>query len=84
MTKLLKSRIDRGVKEGDVPAGTDTAALANFYSVVLQGMVMLARDRPSPKSLLGAVQTAMRAWPQGAASRSSYSASARRRSAAHS
>ena len=69
MTKLLKSRIDRGVKEGDVPAGTDTSVLASFYSVVLQGMVMLARDRPSRKSLLGAVETAMRAWP-AAASRS--------------
>jgi AcrR family transcriptional regulator len=63
MVKLLKSRIDRGVKEGDVPAGTDTAALADFYSVVIQGMAMLARDRPSQKSLLAAVQAAMRAWP---------------------
>jgi AcrR family transcriptional regulator len=69
MTKLLKSRIDRGVKEGDVPARTDTAALADFYSVVLQGMVMLARDRPSRKRLLGAVEAAMRAWPQTAAAR---------------
>jgi TetR/AcrR family transcriptional regulator, copper-responsive repressor len=66
MTKLLKSRIDRGVKEGDVPGGTDTASLADFYSVVLQGMVMLARDRPLRKSLLAAVQTAMRAWPEPA------------------
>jgi AcrR family transcriptional regulator len=69
MTKLLKGRIDRGVKEGDVPAGTDTGALADFYSVVIQGMAMLARDRPSPKSLLAAVQAAMRAWPAGAALR---------------
>jgi AcrR family transcriptional regulator len=69
MTKLLKSRIDRGVKEGDVPAGTDTAALADFYSVVIQGMVMLARDRTSRKSLLAAVEAAMRAWPQPAAAR---------------
>jgi AcrR family transcriptional regulator len=69
MTKMLKSRLDRGVKEGDVPARTDTAALADFYSVVLQGMVMLARDRPSRKSLLAAVEAAMRAWPQPAAAR---------------
>jgi AcrR family transcriptional regulator len=69
MTKLLRSRIDRGVKEGDVPARTDTSALADFYSVVLQGMVMLARDRPSRRSLLAAVEAAMRAWPPSAAMR---------------
>jgi AcrR family transcriptional regulator len=69
MTSLLKARIDRGVKEGDVPPRTDTAALADFYSVVLQGMVMLARDRPAHKSLLAAVHVAMRAWPEGAAAR---------------
>jgi AcrR family transcriptional regulator len=69
MTKLLRSRLDRGVREGDVPARTDTAALADFYSVVLQGMVMLARDRASRKTLLAAVEAAMRAWPQPAAAR---------------
>jgi AcrR family transcriptional regulator len=66
MTKLLESRIARGVKEGDVPAGTDAAALADFYSIVLQGMVMLARDRASRARLLAAAQAAMRAWPQAA------------------
>lgn len=70
MTKLLQSRIARGVKEGDVPAGTDAAALADFYSIVLQGMVMLARDRVSRARLLAAVEAAMRAWPQQVAARS--------------
>jgi AcrR family transcriptional regulator len=63
MTRLLKSRLDRGVKEGDLAPGTDTAGLANFFSIVAQGMVMLARDRPSRKTLLHAVDAAMRAWP---------------------
>jgi AcrR family transcriptional regulator len=63
MTALLKARIDRGVREGDVAPGTDTAALADFYSIVMQGMVMLARDRPSRKALSAAVNAAMRAWP---------------------
>ena len=66
MTALLKARIDRGLREGDVPAGTDTAALAEFYSVVMQGMVMLSRDRPSRKTLNAAVEAAMRAWPASA------------------
>jgi AcrR family transcriptional regulator len=64
MTRLLKARLDRGVDDGDIASDTDTAALANFYSVVVQGMVMLARDRPSRKTLLAAVDAAMRAWPE--------------------
>jgi AcrR family transcriptional regulator len=71
MTRLLKARLDRGIDDRDVPPGTDTAALANFYSIVMQGMVMLARDRPSRKTLLAAVDAAMRAWPVPSAARRS-------------
>src|SRR6266850_597978 len=39
----LKARIDRGVREGELPRGTDTAALADFYTTVLQGMAIRAR-----------------------------------------
>jgi hypothetical protein len=64
MTRLLKARLDRGVRDGDLARSANTAALADFYSIVMQGMVMLARDRPSRKTLLAAVETAMRAWPE--------------------
>lgn len=59
----IKERIDRGVKEGDVPAGIDAGALADFYAAVIAGMSLQARDGASRKSLLGTVETAMRAWP---------------------
>ena len=62
----LKARIDRAVKEGELAADTDTAALADFYTAVLQGMSHRARDGASRKSLIATAQTALRAWPQSA------------------
>jgi AcrR family transcriptional regulator len=59
----LKARIDRAVKEGELPHGTDTTALTDFYGMVIQGMSLQARDGATCKSLLATVETAMRAWP---------------------
>jgi len=60
----LKARIDRGIREGDLPRGTDSAALAEFYATVLLGMSIRARDGATRKSLQEAAEAAMRAWPQ--------------------
>jgi hypothetical protein len=64
MKASLKARIDRGAAAGELPRGTDTAALAEFYSTVFQGMVMQARDGATPKRLLATAEAAMRAWPR--------------------
>src|SRR4051812_3187204 len=40
----MRERIERGVAEGDVPQGTDAASLADFYSTIVTGMSMQARD----------------------------------------
>lgn len=61
--RRLKERIDRGVRDGDVPPATDTGALADFYTTVFTGMAMRAKDGASRRSLLDTVETAMRAWP---------------------
>jgi AcrR family transcriptional regulator len=58
----LRRRLDRGVAEGDVPAGTDTAALAAFYTTVLQGLSLQARDGASREALQAIVDCAMAAW----------------------
>ncbi|XYH97700.1 TetR/AcrR family transcriptional regulator [Sorangium sp. So ce1128] len=58
----LRRRLDRGVVEGDLPAGTDTAALAAFYTTVLQGLSIQARDGASREALLSIVDCAMAAW----------------------
>jgi AcrR family transcriptional regulator len=61
--RRLKERIDRGVREGDVPKGTDTAELADFFTTVVTGVAMRAKDGASRRSLLASVEAAMRAWP---------------------
>jgi AcrR family transcriptional regulator len=63
--RRVKERIDRGIREGDVPPGTDSAALADFYHAVFIGMAMQAREGASRRNLLATVDTAMRAWPEG-------------------
>jgi AcrR family transcriptional regulator len=62
---VLKARIDRGIREGELPRGTESAALAEFYTTILQGMSIRARDGAGTRSLLAAAEAAMRAWPQG-------------------
>ncbi|HEY2926485.1 TetR/AcrR family transcriptional regulator [Piscinibacter sp.] len=59
----IKARIKQGISEGELPASTDAAALANFYTTVFQGMSIQARDGASRASLLATATTAMRAWP---------------------
>ena len=60
----MKDRIERGIRDGDVPAGTDAGALADFYSTIVTGMSMQARDGASRKSLLATVERAMSVFPE--------------------
>lgn len=60
---ILKARIDRGAREGELPPGTDTATVTDFYMTVFQGMSVQARDGATRKSLLATGEAAMRAWP---------------------
>ncbi|WP_280391496.1 TetR/AcrR family transcriptional regulator [Nocardia brasiliensis] len=59
----IRKRLDRGVAEGDLAADTDTAALANFYTTVLYGLSIQARDGVPLKNLTLAIDCAMAAWP---------------------
>ncbi|KYF68342.1 TetR family transcriptional regulator [Sorangium cellulosum] len=58
----LQRRLERGVAEGDLPAGTDTAALAAFYTTVLSGLSIQARDGAPREALQAIVDCAMAAW----------------------
>lgn len=51
-----------GVADGDVPAGADLDALTSFYSSVLQGLSIQARDGASRQQLLAIGRCAMAAW----------------------
>jgi len=59
----LRERIQRGLKEGDLPRDTDISALTEFYVAVIMGMSLSAREGATRKALLTMVETAMRAWP---------------------
>lgn len=60
----LRSRIERDVAHGVMPAAMDAAALAAFVMAVTQGMSVLARDGATRGELLAIVATAMQAWPR--------------------
>ncbi len=58
----LKERIERGIRDGDVDPATDCAKLAAFYTVVLQGLSVQARDGTDAAALDRIVDAAMAAW----------------------
>lgn len=58
----LKRRLDRGMAEGDLPKRTDTASLAAYYTTVLHGLSIAARDGASRAELDAIVDHAMAGW----------------------
>ena len=60
--EALRRRLDRGIAEGDVPPGTDTARLAAFYTTVLEGLSIQARDGASGQALQAIADCALQAW----------------------
>lgn len=58
----LTSRLTQGARDGELPAQTDASAVAEFYSAVLQGMSIQARDGASREALHTIAGTAMAAW----------------------
>jgi hypothetical protein len=58
----IAARIERGIVEGDVPAGADPRAIAMFYATVVQGLSIQARDGASRATLRAVVDGAMAAW----------------------
>jgi hypothetical protein len=60
--RSIARRIKRGVREGDVPRGTDVESLATFVTAFLHGLSIQARDGASRAVLNAAVDRAMLAW----------------------
>ncbi|MCY1296107.1 hypothetical protein D9M70_454780 [compost metagenome] len=59
----LQARIERGIQEGDVPANASATNLAAFYTAILQGLTIQARDGASAEALTSIAEHAMDAWP---------------------
>ena len=58
----FRDRIERGIAEGDVPAGADAAAMAAFYNTVNHGMAIQARDGADRTKLSSIAEGAIAAW----------------------
>jgi AcrR family transcriptional regulator len=55
----ILERLKRGQREGDVPTGAPVEALAAYYTTVLHGLSIQARDGASRKVLMHVVECAM-------------------------
>jgi AcrR family transcriptional regulator len=58
----IRQRLERGVVEGELPPSLDLRALASFYTAVVDGLAIQARDGASRNSLNFAVRCAMASW----------------------
>lgn len=70
--KGVRTRLERAVTEGDLPATTDVAAIAAFYLTVLLGLSLQARDGCTRETMHSIIDAAMCAW-DGLIDRSSSS-----------
>ena len=60
---LIRKRLKRAKREGDLPSNVDAAVLARFVATVMHGMAVQAAGGAAPKELRSIVNTALRAWP---------------------
>lgn len=62
MQARILARLNAGAAQGELPAGADLKGLAAFYTTVLHGMSIQARDGASRKTLQAVARQAMCAW----------------------
>jgi AcrR family transcriptional regulator len=60
---LIRERLNRAKREGDLPEDADPVALARFVSTVLQGMSVQASGGATRKELRAIADMALKAWP---------------------
>ena len=60
--KAIQQRLRRGVEQGKLPKSLDLVAVAAFYTTVIDGLAIGARDGVSRKALNFAVRYAIAAW----------------------
>jgi AcrR family transcriptional regulator len=60
---LIRGRLKRAKREGDLPEDADPVTLARFVATVLQGMSVQASGGATRKELRAIAGMALRAWP---------------------
>jgi AcrR family transcriptional regulator len=61
--EMIRRRLARAVEEGELPAGLPLTDIAGFYTTVLHGLAVRARDGATRAALLSSTAAAMAAWP---------------------
>ncbi len=61
---LLRKRFDKAVKAGDLPAGSDTNALAHLVLTVNYGLTVQATTGATRKDLQRVADAVLRDWPE--------------------
>lgn len=62
--KLIKARLQKGVKEGDLAPSVDIKDLSYFYTTLLQGLSIQARSGTPRRTLQMVADQGMLAWPE--------------------
>jgi AcrR family transcriptional regulator len=60
--EALERRLEGAVATGELPAGTDTAAMASYYTTVMHGLSILARDGATLAAMDAVADCALAAW----------------------
>ncbi len=60
--RAIEQRLRQGMAQGELRSGLDPGALASFYTTVIDGLAIQARDGATRKTLKFAVRCAMAAW----------------------
>jgi AcrR family transcriptional regulator len=60
---VIRERLVRAKKEGDLPSTANPADLARYLTTVMQGMSVLANGGATRAELRKVADTALRAWP---------------------
>ena len=61
---VIRDRLKRARKEGDLPANANPADLARYLATVMQGMSILANGGATRAELRRVADTALLAWPK--------------------
>jgi TetR/AcrR family transcriptional regulator, copper-responsive repressor len=62
--QVIRNRLEAARKAGELPDDTDTATLAAFFAMTIQGMAVQARDGAKPALLKRLAVLALQAWPR--------------------
>jgi AcrR family transcriptional regulator len=60
--RTILKRLKAGVASGELPAGANVQAMAQFYTTFARGIAIQARDGATRAALMDAVDCAMAAW----------------------